>query len=101
MLKWLSSILGGIFGLKSFLHLGMTVIIVVVAYNLCVDIIEEVMNFSIIQISGASYSGISSPSISGFAGWVLAQWKVPECVSVIVSFTVTKFILRKIPFIKW
>lgn len=76
-------------------------VVAIVAYNLFVSTIEEIMNFSIAQISGTSFESITNPSISGFAGWVLAQWKVPECVSVIASFTVTKFILRKIPLLKW
>ena len=87
--------------MKSFLNVGMMLVIAIVAYNLCVTTVEEVMNFSITQISGTSYINVTNPTISGFAGWVLAAWKIPECLSVIASFTVTKFILRKIPFIKW
>jgi len=101
MLLWLSRIISSVLGTKVFLSGVFTVIIGVVLYNLLVTTIQEIMTFSINQISGADMGSVTSPTISGFAGWFLAQIKIPECVSVIVSCVTIRFILRKIPFLRW
>jgi len=101
MLKFLSSIVGSIFSLKFFISGGMMVILAIVLYNLAVEVIQEIMNFAIAQISGYSSTSVTSPTISGFAGWFLAQIKLPECFSVMVSAISIRFILRKIPFLHW
>ena len=98
---WFSRILAGMFGSKVFMSGVLMVILSIVLYNLAVEMIEESMNFALVQINGESVSGYQNPSISGFAGWFLAQVKLPEAVAVIVSCTSIRFILRKIPFLKW
>ena len=101
MIALLSRLLGSVFTLKFFMSGVMMTILAVVLYNLCVTTIEEVMNFAIVQIGGAGIGSVSSPTITGFAGWFLAQIKLPECLAVMVSAVSIKFILRKIPFLKW
>jgi uncharacterized membrane protein YhdT len=59
------------------------------------------MNFAITEMNAANYGNAPTGSITGFSGWVAAACKVPECLSVIASAVSIKFILRKIPFIKW
>jgi hypothetical protein len=73
----------------------------IILYNLAVDTIEEVMNFALTQMNTASVGSVTNPTFSGFAGWVLSAFKVPECVAVIISCVSIKFILRKIPFLRW
>lgn len=101
MIALLSRLLGSVFTLKFFMSGVMMTILAVVLYNLCVTTIEEVMNFAIAKISGQNIGSITSPTISGFAGWFLAQVKLAECLSVIVSAVSIRFLLRKIPFLKW
>jgi uncharacterized membrane protein YhdT len=101
MLAWLSRVVGSIFGLKFFMGGVLMTVLGVVLYNALVGIVEEVMTFTVSQIGGAGVGSISSPSITGFAGWFLAQVKLPECFAVMVSAVAIKFVLRKIPFLKW
>jgi ABC-type branched-subunit amino acid transport system permease subunit len=101
MIAWLGKILAGLFGLKSFLNVAFMAVLGIIFYNLAVEMVQEAMTFSINQINGQSYGSVTSPSFSGFAGWVIAQMKLPECVSVIASCVALKFILRKIPFLRW
>lgn len=101
MIAWLARIVGSVFGLKFFLGGLLMAVLGVVLYNLAVSTIEEVFNFIIVQMAGVSADGITSPTISGFAGWFLAAVKLPECFAVMVSAVALKFVLRKIPFLKW
>jgi hypothetical protein len=101
MFAWFARILGGIFGLKGFASGVMMVVLGVVLYNGVVLIVEECMNFAVAQIGGVSTGTITSPTITGFAGWFLSTIKVPESFAIMVSCVAIKFVLKKIPFIKW
>lgn len=101
MMQWLTRIVGAIFGLKFFMSGVLMVIIAIVMYNGVVEIIQETMNFALTQINGVTTGTIPSPSITGFAGWFLAQVKLAECFAVMVTAISIKFVLRKIPFLKW
>ncbi len=101
MFAWFSRLLAGVFSLKFFMGGLMMTIGAVVLYNLLVEVVEETLNFGLAQISGVSAEGIASPSITGFAGWFIASIKVPETFAVIVTCISLKFVLRKIPFLKW
>lgn len=101
MLAWLAKIVGSVFGLKFFMGGILMTVLGVILYNLIVSTIEEVFNFAIAQMAGVSSAGITSPTISGFAGWFLTQVKFPECFAVMVSAVALRFVLRKIPFLKW
>jgi len=79
----------------------MMVILGIVVYNLVVDIIEEILNYVITQIASIQQISVTSPSVSGFAGWVVACLKIPECLAVVISIVMIKFTLRKIPFLRW
>jgi len=100
MIKYLAGILGSVFTLKAFLQLVVLTVLGIIFYNLIVEVIQESMNFALAQFGDAPGS-VGTQSISGFGGWFAAQVKLPECVSVIGSAVSIKFILRKIPFIKW
>lgn len=100
MFAWFARILTSIFGLKSFMGGTFMLIGGVILYNLMVEIVEEVMTFTLSQISGTTAS-VSSPTITGFVGWSIAQLKIPEAFSVMVSCVILKWTLRKIPFIRW
>lgn len=101
MFAWFSRILSGVFSIKFFMGGIFMMILAIILYNLIVEVVEETLNFGIAQISGVSAQGISSPTISGFAGWFIASIKVPETFAVIVTCISLKFVLKKIPFLKW
>lgn len=101
MVRWLLSIITGISGLKVFMGGGLMIILGITVYNLVVDIIEEVLNFVLAQVNGVSVGNVVQPSITGFAAWALTGLKFPECISVITSMIVLRFVLRKIPFLRW
>lgn len=101
MIAWLGKILAGIFGTRTLIVGLVTVTLGLVFYNLIVEVIQECMTFALGEINGTSYGNYANPSIGGFAGWFLGQLKIPECISVIVSCVSIRFILRKIPFIRW
>lgn len=101
VIAWVARVVGSVFGLKFFMSGVLMSIIGIILYNLVVDVIEEVMNFTLTQINGVTTTGIASPTISGFAGWFLAQIKLPECFAIMVTCISIRFILRKIPFLKW
>lgn len=101
MFAWLGRILGGIFTLKTFFSVIFMTIIGIIFYNLACEIIEEILNFTVSHISGSPQGVITNPSFSGFAGWVISNLKIPECVAVIVSCVSIRFILTKIPFLHW
>ena len=101
MVKWLLALLGSSFTGKVFTYFLVTVVLSIVLYNFIVLFIQESMTFALTQINGVEVGSVASPSISGFAGWFLVQVKVAECFAVMVSAVSIRFVLRKIPFIKW
>lgn len=101
MLKWLASILGGIIGIRSVLTGVFMVILAIVFYNLLVEVLQEIMVFTITQISDVGPDSITNPSLPGFGGWFAAQIKLPECISVMSSCVAVRFVARKVPFLKW
>lgn len=101
MFSWFSKLLSGIFGLKTFLSVLFMTIIGIIFYNLACDVIEEILDFTISHISEGPQGVVTNPSFSGFAGWVISQLKIPECVAVMVSCVSIRFILTKIPFLHW
>ncbi len=101
MIKWLGMIVSSVFSLKTFASGALMVVLGIILYNLAVEMIEEVMNFAITTINGTEVDSITNPTFTGFVGWVLAAFKIPECIAVIISCVSIKFILRKIPFLHW
>jgi multisubunit Na+/H+ antiporter MnhC subunit len=101
MFAWLGRLLAGVFGIKFFMGTLLMTILGVVLYNGLVDIVQEVFNFAISQAGGNSPSSITSPTITGFAGWFLANLYVPETFAVVITCVVIRFTLRKIPFLNW
>ena len=101
MIAFLARIFGGLISSKTLLSFLVLSVIGVIFYNLIVEVITEVMQFALTKAGGAEYQSITNPTFSGFAGWFIAQMKIPESVSVIGSAVALKFVLRKIPFIKW
>ncbi len=100
MILWMTRIIAAIFGTRSFLAVGFMAILGIILYNLAAEIMVEIFNFALGKIGAVDISGTIAP-ITGFSAWLLTQLRFTECISVIMSTVATKFILRKIPFIRW
>ncbi len=94
-------LIGLIGGWRAIARLLIVVAIPLILYNLTCDIIQEVMNFAISQISSSNAGESPTIQLTGLVGWIAQQFQFPECLSVIISITMLKFILRKIPFLRW
>jgi hypothetical protein len=101
MWAWLARIVLSVFSLKNVLSFLFVSVLGVLLYNLGCDMIEEVLNFAVSKMSGQSISSVSNPTFTGFAGWMISQLKIPECVSVVVTCVSIRFVLSKIPFLHW
>lgn len=101
MFAWLARIFGALIGQKLFMSGIFMTVGAIILYNLIVEVVDELMTFTLAQISGVGVGSVTSPTITGFAGWWISELKGPETFSVIVSFVAVKFMLRKIPFLRW
>jgi len=95
-------ILTAIFGTRVFLGGLFMTIIAVVGYNLVVEILDELMAFTLTEINSidAPESGTVA-QISGFGAWVADKLKLHECLAFITSVVAVKWLLRKIPIFRW
>lgn len=101
MFAWLGRIVAAIFGTKFFMSGVMMTILGLILYNLIVEVISEALAFAVAQLGGVSAGTIASPTISGAAGYVLGAVKFPEAFGIMLTCISLKFVLRKIPFLKW
>jgi hypothetical protein len=101
MFAWLARLLSGVFSLKVFMGGLFMTVLAVIGYNLIVEVVSETLEFAMLKISGQTVSGVTNPNITGFAGWFIAQIKIPEVFAVITTFVLLKWTLRKIPFLRW
>jgi hypothetical protein len=76
----------------------------VVLYNLIVDVVQECFTFALSQVNGID-GGSGPPSTSiqfvGLAGYLASHLKLTNCFAWIINVTLLKWLLAKIPFIKW
>lgn len=100
MFAWLGRLLAGVFSLKVFAGGLFMSILAIIGYNLVVEVVSEALTFALSKVSGTSGS-VTNPSVTGFAGWFVAQIKIPEVFAVITTFVLLKWTLRKIPFLRW
>jgi len=101
---WLGGSLVALFGAwKSVLLVTAMGFIAIVAYNLIVDVVQESLNWALTKAGTIPVpEGHSSVfQFTGFVGWFMGVLKIPECMSFIISMVGLKFLLRKIPFLKW
>ena len=73
-------------------------------YNLVVDIIQEVFDFASASMSAVNMGDgppTSAMEFAGLAGYLATQLRLPECLSWVMSITLLKWLLAKIPFVKW
>lgn len=80
-----------------------TGILGIVLYNLVAEILGEVLTFIQGQINAATGElGASAPlQLSGIGAWLAQVLKLPEQISVALTFVGLKWMVVKIPFLKW
>lgn len=79
-------------------------IIGIVVYNLIVDVVDEVLQYvltSLNSISGPSGGPSSAYQFAGLGAYLAHHLKIVECLSFIINVILVKWIVAKIPFIKW
>ncbi|KAB0666808.1 hypothetical protein F6V25_05175 [Oryzomonas japonica] len=107
LLTFLGSVLGKIFtdgvikwiAVKTLSVFLFTTVVPIILNNFLYDIIEIVLNFATSQI-GSSGSLNGAMSFDGLLGWFVTVFRVPECLSVLISALVLRVILSMIPFVR-
>jgi len=75
---------------------------VIYAYNLICEVIQESLVWVTAQAGTVVYPGESTAfEFTGLVGYFMSVWKIPECMAFIISMVSIKFLLRKIPFLRW
>ena len=107
ILTLLGSLAGKIFAdkvlgwiaLKSILVFFFITVVPLVLNNFIYDLIEIIMNFATSQTSGVS-SLDGAMTFSGFLGWLISTFRLPECLSVLISALCLRLSLSMIPFVR-
>lgn len=101
----LSAGLVALFGSWRIVLYGILVSIIgIVVYNLIVDVTEEILTFILGQLQGVQQpDGMPSSAyqFSGLAAYLANHLRLVACFTFIISTIVVKWIVAKIPFIKW
>lgn len=107
ILSFLGSAVGRLFAdkvvgwiaLKLLLVALFTLLVPIILNNFVYDIMEIVMNFANGQAGGAGTMN-GAMNFTGFAAWLIACFKLPEALSVLVSALVLRLTLSMIPMVK-
>lgn len=83
--------------LKAVLVCLFTLVVPIILNNVLYEVIETMMNFASAQ-AGNSLNG--SMSFTGFMGWLISLFRLPECLSVLVSALVLRVSLSMVPFVR-
>lgn len=105
LIAFLSAAVAGILGWKVFLTGGFLVALFIGMYGLLLTALGEMLNFTVTafeSLPGEPGDPQSlAMSFSGLAGWLLTCWKVPECLTFMVQAVMFRWVVTKIPFIRW
>lgn len=74
-----------------------TLVVPIILNNVLYDVIEIMMNFASSQAGNSLNGGMS---FTGFMGWLISLFNLPECLSVLVSALVLRVSLSMIPFVR-
>lgn len=107
ILTYLGTMLGSVFAdkilqwiaIKAILVFLFITVVPLLLNNFLYDMIEIMMNFAGSQAGDASnFSG--AMTFTGFMGWVLDCFQIPQALSVIVSALCLRLALSMIPFVR-
>lgn len=104
LVAWLSGSAFAFWGsYKVFLVGGFLAFLGVSLYSLFLYGVNDFADYisSALGAAGTPTGRAGLNSFAGFIGWFARSMKVPECLSFMVDVIMMKWIMRKIPFIKW
>lgn len=91
VLKWIA--------FKSIMVFLFLIVVPLLLNNFLYEAIEIMMNFAASQATGATaFSG--SMTFSGFMGWLLTCFRIPEVISIMVSALALRSVLLMVPFVR-
>lgn len=74
----------------------------VVLYNVVCEILGELLNCSLGMLQGVEYPSDSFVvQFTGVTAWVLLKFRVPDVLAFGISCISLKWLLRKVPFVRW
>lgn len=89
-------------GWKTFLGVLVTGVVGVLIFNVAVDLIEAGLTWVLSAMGGVTNPGLpESGSITGLAAYLAGHLKVVECIGLVCSVVLLKWMVVKIPFLKW
>lgn len=89
-------------GWKTFLGVLVTGLVGVLMFNVAVDLIEAGLSWVLSAMGGVANPGLpESGSITGLAAYLAGHLKVVECIGLVCSVVLLKWMMVKIPFLKW
>ena len=81
------------------------IVMAIVLYNLFVEILEELLSWVLTKMNvvmpGGAGQTFDIGTVSSLAAWAVTRTRLLECVSFMMGIIVLRFVLRKIPFIRW
>jgi len=89
---------------KSFMIMVFLGALTTIFYNLVVSVLSEGLTFVVDQLGAVNApSGLpgSGYQFVGLGGYLADHLQLVECIGVVVSITILKWTLVKIPFLKW
>lgn len=90
-------------GWKTVMVALITVVLGVVIYNVVSEIVGELLDFAMEQISAISQGGLPSVTLqlSGIGAWLAEKLRLDDQVALMITFVTAKWLVVKIPFLKW
>ena len=93
-------VLGG--GWKTFIMVTVLGALSIVGYNLVCEVLGEVFGWAASKAGEFTSGGLSNrASLTGLAAYFAEHLRMVECFAVVVQVVFLKFMLRKIPFLRW
>jgi hypothetical protein len=91
----------GVTALKVFLGGLFMTIIGIVMYNVITDLINEALIFTLTQMDSLDVGSGATATYTGVAAWFADKLCFQEMLAFMISMITLKWMLRKIPFMKW
>lgn len=89
-------------GWKTFLGVLVTGLVGVLIFNVAIDLIEAGLTWVLSSLGNVSDPGLpGSSSITGLGAYLAMHLKLVECVGLVCSVVLLKWMVVKIPFLKW
>lgn len=104
----LTTVFGGLLGgWKTFVGgILLKITLALVLYNLVAEVLSEMLvwvadKLGAVSAGSGMETSLDLTGFSGLLGWLGDVLRVPEQVAVMSTCVLAKFMLRKIPFLKW